>query len=240
MPKSHTDALRESRDLFRTLLDLHEESDYDQITGRVEVHLEKLNGLLAQPLAPAPGSKGTIVAFCGPEGCGKSFAAEHLIANHGFVRFSFADPIREMLRIIGVTDKELSDRVLKESPCAALHGRTPRHAMKTLGTEWGRDMIDIKLWSDLALKRLLAASAAGLRVVLDDCRFDNEAETWIKSGGVILEIRREGCNYDPAHASSAGLSRQLIDAIIDNKGTPEFLLEVEKLALDKTLFWSVQ
>ncbi len=62
---------------------------------------------------------------------------------------------------------------LKAKPCSLLAGKTPRHAMQTLGTEWGRNCIGdgfwINLWregSSISLLRLAASSSttAGSRM----------------------------------------------------------------------------
>lgn len=72
-----------------------------------------------------------IIAFAGPATVGKSTAAKVLL-NRGFKRLSFADPIRDMLRAIGVPEDKLT--VDKETPVDLLCGKTCRHAMQKLGT----------------------------------------------------------------------------------------------------------
>lgn len=127
-----------------------------------------------------------VIAFKGKGGSGKSTAAKYLEEN-GYVRTSFAAPLRAMLAAIGLSDEELSG-ALKEAPCAALSGRSPREAMQLLGTEWGRALAP-NLWADLwhdtasdILRR------GGFGVVVDDCRFPNEAEAVRALGGYVIEI----------------------------------------------------
>lgn len=36
-----------------------------------------------------------LIALCGPAGCGKDTIADHLTANHGFVRYAFAGPLKD-------------------------------------------------------------------------------------------------------------------------------------------------
>ena len=130
-----------------------------------------------------------------------------------------------MLMSIGVTREELSDRVLKEQPCATLMGKSPREVMQKLGTEFGREMVHSDLWVTIARRRLDKAREAGASVVLDDCRFDNEAETWRQVGGTVIEITRPGQAYSDSHASEAGLSRHLINISITNDHTTDKLLK---------------
>lgn len=140
------------------------------------------------------------------------------------MRFSFADPIRDMLMVLGVTKEQLSDPVLKEQPCDALLGNTPRWGMQSLGTNWAREMIHPDIWVRLAALRLEKAKAEGKAVVLDDCRFDNEAEVWRAAGGTVIEITRSGLDYNRDHPSEAGLSRHLISCSVSNDSTTERLI----------------
>ena len=50
-----------------------------------------------------------IVAFCGLATCGKTSLALGLVKHRNFHRISFADPIREMLRGLGLTTAQMSE-----------------------------------------------------------------------------------------------------------------------------------
>lgn len=124
-----------------------------------------------------------VVGLIGRLGSGKTTAADYLVEQYGFSRIKFADPLKDMLRAIGLTDDHIEGD-LKEEPCDLLMGQTPRHAMQTLGTEWGRNCIDQNLWVRLWLER----AGAKRMVVADDCRFPNEMETIRKNGGTLIRI----------------------------------------------------
>jgi predicted kinase len=131
-----------------------------------------------------------LVAFTGLAGVGKTTAAKILMADHGFVRVRFAEPLRAMLRALGLSDLEL-EGAWKEKPCDLLNGKTPRYAMQTLGTEWGRNMIDPNFWVDAWFRRAHHVMAHGDNVVVDDCRFPNEVAAVHRLSGKIIKIRRE-------------------------------------------------
>lgn len=146
---------------------------------------------------------GTLIAFSGRAGAGKSTAAYYLAEGRGFTRMRIAGPLKAMLRAIGLTDREI-DGDLKETPCARLNGRTPRYAMQTLGTEWGRAIMHPDLWIDLFTRDVRELLARGESVVVDDLRFPNEEAVIRKLGGVIVHVyERSGGPAVSVHESEA-------------------------------------
>ncbi len=127
-----------------------------------------------------------LLAFSGPGGAGKSTAASFLEAD-GWIRVKFAGPLKSMLRAVGFGDAEIEGH-LKEVPNPLLAGKTPRHAMQTLGTEWGRDCIGPDFWVGLWERTVCDVLDHGGRVVVDDCRFDNEAACVRRLGGKVVRI----------------------------------------------------
>lgn len=151
-----------------------------------------------------------LIALHGPAGSGKSHAASILVEEFGFTRMKFAAPLKAMMHTLlgfaGVPDYDLvrySEGDLKETPMPVLGGKTPRHVMVTLGTEWGRAMIGPDLWVNLALQPILQHLAAGLDVVVDDCRFDNEALEIVKLGGAVAKIRPTWPEWEEQQAARA-------------------------------------
>lgn len=173
-----------------------------------------------------------LIGLAGPAGCGKSTAARVLRRN-GFARVKFAGPLKAMLRAMlfeaGVASREVRRMIegdLKEVPQPILAGRTPRHAMQTLGTEWGRDCIAPDLWVGLAMARIGALLDDGRDVVIDDVRFPNEAAAIRSLGGRVVLVDRPGVTPVAAHASEGGVEW---DACILNDGTrAAFEREVER------------
>ena len=77
-----------------------------------------------------------LIGLVGAAHCGKTTVAILLSREHRYVRLRFADTIKDMLRVLGLSDEQL-DGNLKEVPTDLLYGKTPRWAMQSLGTEWG-------------------------------------------------------------------------------------------------------
>lgn len=168
-----------------------------------------------------------IVGLTGRAGCGKSTLAALLEKEQGFERIRFADPLKAMLRAYyascgrkATTDRRIEGD-LKEKPDPFLFGRTPRHAMQTLGTEWGRGAIHPDIW--VGAWGLRTFNCAG-SIVAEDCRFENEAEGLRDRGGVIVRITRPSADSQPGtHASESG--GVVADIVLSNDGTPKELLD---------------
>lgn len=145
--------------------------------------------------------RAVLIGLTGRAGVGKSTAAHYLNAVHGFTRMRFAGPLKDMLRALGLSERELEGD-LKEKPCALLGGQTPRFAMQRLGSEWGRDLIHPELWTVILQERARALLAAGHSVCVEDVRFPNEVAAIKALGGRIIRIRNFDINGTPdAHPS---------------------------------------
>ena len=142
-----------------------------------------------------------IIGLSGYAGAGKSTAASG-IALYGHARMKFAKPLKDMMRALlrcQGADVETVERMiegdLKEVPTHFLNGATPRHAMQTLGTDWGRALIGESLWVDAAMRNCPADA------VFDDCRFQNEFDAIRERGGIVIEIQRAGVGPINGHIS---------------------------------------
>ena len=161
-----------------------------------------------------------IIGLTGYAGCGKSTIAEAL-AFKGYGRRKFAAPLKDMLRAFlrsqgadQCTIEKMIEGDLKLEPSPLLNGATPRHAMQTLGTDWGRALISEDLWCDAAVR----GATADQNLVYDDVRFDNEAKAIRSLGGVIIRINRVGVGRVGTH-----VSEELVepDIKVNNNGLVE-------------------
>jgi len=164
-------------------------------------------------------SQPPLIGIAGRARSGKDTVANFIVAAIGGYRYSFADPIRAMLALLGVDMSDPYWQARKEEPIPAL-GVSPRRMMQTLGTEWGRQLINPDLWIIMAHQRLLQN---GPGMVISDVRFDNEA-AWIrKHGGRIIHVIRPDTKAVEAHASEDGIEMQDTDARLFNSGSLEDL-----------------
>lgn len=143
----------------------------------------------------------SVVALIGQAGAGKTEIAKHLVANHRYTRFRFADILEGMLREFGLTEAEI-DGELKETPSSLLLGQTPRYAKQTLGTEWGRYLIHPNIWVHVWKMRVTEFLGYADRVVCDDCRHDNETKTiYTFHGAQIWRVLRKDLPPRMEHSS---------------------------------------
>lgn len=149
-----------------------------------------------------------LVGFSGRAGSGKSLCADYLV-RQGWARVKFADPLKNMLRAfyatLGLSEYEIEARmegVLKETADDFLNGKSPRYAMQTLGQEWGRELISPTLWVSAWSEAVALAWSKGLNVVVDDCRYPNEAAAINQLGGrVFMIVRGDAELVDTEHES---------------------------------------
>lgn len=162
-----------------------------------------------------------ILALTGYAQSGKDTVAEILVANHGFTRISFADPIREAVyalnpivtpgsdvRVRNLVDLLGWDNVKVQYP-------EIRRLLQVFGTEVAREQWSDTFWIDLAFSKMEPHKA----YVITDCRFPNEAEAIRAHDGKIWRVNRPGVGPVNSHASDNFIGQIPVDAEIDNVGS---------------------
>jgi hypothetical protein len=198
---------------------------YPQIAGWIPTDGATSGREMPWSRKPANDNYPRLIALTGAAGSGKSTAANYLVEHHGYVRVRFAGPLKAAMAAMGFSQEQIEGD-LKEEPCAWLNFKTPRYAMQTLGTEWGRDCIGQDFWAELWVRQANMVLAGGGRVVVDDCRFPNEAEAIHALGGKIIKITGRG-GIAGAHASEAGCG--VSDGQVTNDGcVTDLYAEVEQ------------
>lgn len=136
---------------------------------------------------------------------GKTTAADHLVARHGFRKLALADPI-----------KEIASRGFDWDGRKDARGRRLLQEIGTVGRRYHPD-----LWLERLAARLLADAAP--RVVIDDLRLAREVAALERLGFTCIRLDRPG-----APAPSAGAERHVHETegeldvldlpVIDNRG----------------------
>lgn len=162
-----------------------------------------------------------LIGLVGRKSVGKDTAAM-VLTQQGYLIAKFAGALKAMIRgyleYIGLGPDAITaiieDYRLKEVESDYFCGRTPRHAMQTLGTEWGRDLMAPDIWVKACMQRCHSLGKA----VITDVRFPNEVAAVKEAGGIIIRITRNASRVDN-HASENFIDSLAVDHEISNNGT---------------------
>jgi hypothetical protein len=168
-------------------------------------------------------SKRTLIGLTGRKGAGKDTAASVLVAQ-GYENVKFAGALKDMIRTLlsyqGVdadTIERMIEGDLKEVPTRFLGGHTPRYAMQTLGTEWGRDKMGANFWVGTTKQKVRAVRSAGGKVVITDVRFLNEGVAVQEEGGIVYGVIADWIVPVEGEHESERQIDELIAALPDNQ-----------------------
>lgn len=157
---------------------------------------------------------------------GKSTIANYLENSYDYKRLSFAAPLLDMIETFlmhhGLHMEEIDYycKQAKEQPIPGV-GQSYRHLARTLGTEWGRNLISQTTWLD-ALEQKFDRFSSVHPIVIDDLRFRNEAVLAAKKGCLLVQVTR---NVDRRHVNDTHQSDIDLasfdgwDCTIGNNGT---------------------
>jgi len=172
-----------------------------------------------------------VIGFAGKARSGKDTAGKYLVDEYQFLRYSFAQPLKDAAKIMfHLTDKQVEQ---KEKP-AEPWGKSPRELYQKLGTDVARS-IDVNVWVKGA--EIFKKENPGRSIVITDVRFSNEAY-WIRNqGGIVVYLNSEtrGIHEHTGHSSENGISGDDVDIIIQNDGTINQLHEkIEELKSERS------
>jgi hypothetical protein len=166
---------------------------------------------------------------------GKSTIADYLAYEHGYWTISFASPILEMIEVFlrhhGLSKEEIDYycKQAKEQPIPGI-GRSYRYLARTIGTEWGRNLVRQTTWLD-AFEKKLDRHSSRKAFCVDDLRFRNEAFLLKKNGFLLVKVVRKTDRHglSDSHQSDVELSDyNAWDLVIDNNGTFDELYQKVK------------
>lgn len=124
-----------------------------------------------------------IIGVAGRAYSGKDSIADHLVANHGFVKLSLAAPLKSICAMVFDLSTEQVNGSLK-AEVDPRYGKSPRDILQFIGTEGFRS-VDPDCWVQLLLRQ---AKEAGKPVVVPDVRFMNEARVLREAKAVLWRV----------------------------------------------------
>ena len=174
-----------------------------------------------------------VIGLAGPIGCGKTTVANYIQEQYGYKPVAFAAPLKAAVAaIFGCSVGELDNQEFKASQLPGDLGKTYRHALQTLGTEWGRNCIHPDIWLKLLEQNVLNSSQP---VVITDVRFPNEAEL-VRKLGTLIHIESP-VTRDLSHASEVPIPKSDGDVTLINnhEGLVELYNSIELLRVQEII-----
>jgi hypothetical protein len=171
----------------------------------------------------------TVIGMSGWARAGKDTVADHLVANYGYTKMSFAEPMKRAL--VALNPKiDYGNMRLNLSWLVDRGGWEELKSLSTeirpllqrFGTEVGREMFGENFWVDLAISQI----PDGAKVVFADVRFPNEADAIRNLHGEVWRITRDGFGPANDHISEHALDDYTFDQAIDNDSDLESLYRV--------------
>ena len=179
-----------------------------------------------------------IIGFSGKMGVGKSTAVKRILEKNAGIGPGNVVGLRFAKGVYACAEAVFQTCGLK------FEKEKARGLLQYIGTDWGRAMFGEDFWVNRWKKAVAQELLLGRHVVVEDVRFNNEAEAIKSMGGRIIHIDGKEDNAGVArggiegHASEAGIDPKYIDATISNKGTERaFLAKVDKLWSDVEDGW---
>jgi dephospho-CoA kinase len=179
----------------------------------------------------------TIIGFIGNKGAGKDTIADYLVDNYNFVKYNFANPIKEISEIL--FDLNYNQLNMDKEQIDSRWNLSPRTIFQRLGTEFGQDII-YKLFPELNDKvkkkhfwlkhfEIFLEKNKNKNIVIADIRFLHEIEFLVNNNNInksiLIKIVNNNKNID-SHISENEISKidlKHIDFIINNNGSKEEL-----------------
>lgn len=198
-----------------------------------------------------------LLLVLGKKGSGKDTFSDYIIEKHGFIKYSFADPLKKGLQhFFNLSDQQLYDPKLKEV-IDPRWGVSPRQLFQVIGTDFFQyslkqflpniktSSIDtrthwvilFKQWYEKLLeenKKEKEKENEKINVIIADGRFLHEIEEIRKMGGKIIKVIRPVLdNNKDIHKSEMEMDEipnEYIDNIIYNNGSvDEFYNKINEI-----------
>ena len=115
-----------------------------------------------------------VIGLMGPAGSGKSSVADYMVEKHGARRYSFAAPLKELVRrAFDLTHEQVWGTQEQKETIDPRYNRTPRWLLQQIGTEGCRAVLGDDIWIKTCLRQIVSDAPA--LAVIEDVRFKNEA-----------------------------------------------------------------
>lgn len=164
-----------------------------------------------------------LIGLVGLAGSGKDTVAD-LLKDQGWEKFAFANALKDMcIDYLGLSKDDVYTQEGKMK-FNEFWGMTNREILQKVGTDCFRNMFHKDTWVKIAELKIKKLLQQGKRIIVSDCRFDNEAELIEKFGGIVMQVQRNNnddnlTDSEKMHISEQGVNKKYISRIIKNNLT---------------------
>jgi dephospho-CoA kinase len=138
---------------------------------------------------------------------GKDTVADYLVENYGFIKLSFADPVKQACKhIFSLTNEQLYGD--KKEIIDHYWKKTPRELLQIVGTDMFRNNFDKHIWIKSLKKKYLdiIKNNQNANIVISDVRFLNELQSIHQLNGVVIKIIRPNIQSCDNHESENNIN----------------------------------
>lgn len=177
-----------------------------------------------------------LIGLMGNKRVGKDTFADYLVSKYGFVKLAFADPIKEVAKLLfNLDDNDLlnidKEYILPEFNISL------RQFYQIFGTELMRKDIfqylpkfPKNIWINTVFNKIDKLQKEGYnKFVISDVRFNEEAVSIFEKGGILIKINKDlDSNNIDTHLSEVeinSISDDMIKYYIDNNDTRDIYYE---------------
>ena len=195
-----------------------------------------------------------IIGLLGAAASGKSEAANHLVSKYGAVRYSFAGPLKEIVRrSFDLSDVQVYGTQVSKEAVDDRYNVSPRWLLQRIGTEGIRNVFGEDFWWEYLMGQILSDQPE--LAVIDDFRFVNETEGFLTLNDGVLGTRvvdiwrmeppanaEMTSSADPGHQSEAEWMKCPHTVLVKPKvwGLVEFFDELDRAAFESGLVPAVR
>ena len=164
-----------------------------------------------------------LIAFVGYSGSGKDTAADYLVANKQFNKYSFASPLKALCQLLYGHHGLKGEKYYNDN-------RDDRKTVLYTSDE-GKDYTPVDIWVEVGptLREVhpdvwldMANGVEQYRTVIADCRHPNELKRIKELGGTVVYVQRD-VEVNPSAKMDGLIKPEDCDIVIDNNGTLEEL-----------------
>lgn len=190
-----------------------------------------------------------LIGLVGKKNSGKDTFANYLKNKYNFEKYSFAEPLKQILSILFSWDIEKlkgideNNREWREkidhywSKKLNILDFSPRKAMQIIGTDLFRDNFNENFWVILMEKKI-NDQLFKKNIVISDCRFENECKMIKENKGIIILIKRNENNQISDTHKSENIQNiiKYIDYTIENNKKIEDFYENIDILMNKIIY----